>query len=111
MVWLTHTLHPQLDEYISRSKIVLNIHHAEDLQQQEQTRIFYLLSNGKEVVSTKSKYNIYGDLISEAETPAEMAEIIYSKLSVYDPLKEAATKYNFKQLTVDNVLKNLNINI
>jgi hypothetical protein len=109
LMWLTNIFHSQLDEYISRSKIVINIHHAENLQQQEQTRIFYLLSNGKEIVSTKSRYNIYGDLIAEAETPAEMAGIINFKLSVYDPLKEAVNKYNFKQLTIDNVFKNLNI--
>jgi hypothetical protein len=109
MMWLTHTLHPQLDEYVSRAKIVLNIHHAKELQQQEQTRLFYLLSNGKEVVSTRSRFNMYGDLVAEVETPEEMAKIINSKLSVYDPSKEAANKYNFKRLTIDNILKNLNI--
>ena len=101
--WLTHIHHPVLDEYISRSKVVLNIHHAEGLEQQEQTRIFYLLSNGKEVVSTKSKYNIYGDLISEAETPGEMADIVMKKVFEYDALKEHHTKYLFKKLSYQDV--------
>lgn len=107
IVWMAHIHHPQLDEFISRSKIVLNIHHAEGLQQQEQTRIFYLLSNGKEVVSTKSKHNVYGDLIAEAETPKEMADIINRKLAEYDPMKDAYTKYRFKQLCLPDILKKL----
>jgi len=105
IVWITHILHPTLDEYISRAKVVINIHHAENLQQQEQTRLFYLLSNGKNVISEKSRYNIYGDLVHEAETPEEMSKIIDRLIDNYDPLIEYHRKYLFKNLKYDDIFK------
>lgn len=101
--WITHIHHPVLDDYISRAKVVINIHHAEHLQQQEQTRLFYLLSNGKSVVSEKSRYNVYGDLVPEAETPQEMAEIVRQLLDSYDPLREQHRKYLFKNLKYNDI--------
>lgn len=57
---------PALDELISKSKVIVNIHQNKN-QQQEQTRITYLLSNGKCVISEKSPVNYYGDTILELE--------------------------------------------
>lgn len=102
-VWVTNIVHPDVDEFISRAKVVLNIHHANDLKQQEQARIFYLLSNGKEVVSSKSTYNIYGDLITEVESVEQLIDVVHQKVSSYDPLREAYTKYRFKNLTYEEV--------
>lgn len=101
--WIAHIHHPVLDEYISRARVVINIHHAENLQQQEQTRLFYLLSNGKDVVSEKSKYNVYGDLVPEAETPQEMAGIVNKLLAKHDTLREQHRKYLFKNLKYDDI--------
>jgi hypothetical protein len=54
----------ELDDYISRSKIVLNICPYKN-GIQAQTRIFYLLANNKCVLSEKCNRNYYGDLITE----------------------------------------------
>jgi hypothetical protein len=56
----------QLDALIARSKIVLNLHYYET-ETQEQARVFYLLINGKCVLSETSRRNYYGDMIMEAE--------------------------------------------
>lgn len=103
--WLTHVQHPELDDYVSRAKVIINVHHAENLPQQEQTRLFYLLSNGKDVVSERCKYNIYGDLIQEVDTPEEMADAVHKLLETYDPLREQHRKYMFKNLTYDDVYR------
>lgn|SRR5574343_254352 len=52
----------ELDEYISRSKIILNIHYYE-MDVQEQVRIFYLLCNGCCVVSEFNTINNFDDFI------------------------------------------------
>lgn len=52
----------KLDEYISRSKIILNIHYYE-MDVQEQVRIFYLLCNGCCVVSEFNTINNFDDFI------------------------------------------------
>lgn len=103
-VWVHNTLHPIIDTYISRAKVVINIHQFKNMPQQEQARLFYLLSNGKNVVSEKSQYNVYGDLVPEAETPAEMGIIIRSLLDDYDPLREQYIKYLFKKVKYADIL-------
>ena len=58
-----------LDSYMARSKIILDLHvgHNVDVPKiQKQTRIYYALSNGKCVVSEESIRNYYGDLITES---------------------------------------------
>lgn len=67
-----------IDEYIARSKIVLNIHPHEH-HRQEQTRISYLLHNNKCVISEKSNINYFSDLIVEAE-PDKFLEVICDTL-------------------------------
>lgn len=69
-----------LDEYISESKIIINLHYYES-QIQEQVRIFYLLINNKCVISQKSKKNYFGDLIHEFENEQEMISKIDNLLS------------------------------
>lgn len=51
-----------LDEYIARSKIVLNLHSFHD-NRQEQVRMFQLVSNGCCVVSEFSEVNHMGDSV------------------------------------------------
>lgn len=55
----------ELDNYIQRSKIILNIHYYEP-NRQEQARMFYLLCNNKCIVSETSIINYYSDCIVEA---------------------------------------------
>lgn len=53
-----------LDHYIARSKIILNMHAFDD-QAQEQVRMLRPICNGKMVLSEHSKHNFYGDAIVE----------------------------------------------
>lgn len=53
-----------LDEYIKRSKIILNIHISEH-SKQEQVRMYYPVINGRCVLSEKSPRNYMGDSIIE----------------------------------------------
>lgn len=55
----------ELDKYIERSKVILNIHAFEPYHRQEQQRIFYLLINGKCVLSEVSQLNHFGEMIVE----------------------------------------------
>lgn len=59
-------LNKKLDEFIARSKIVLDLH-TEDRGIQKQSRIFYCLINNKCVLSEKSNFNFFGDLIIETK--------------------------------------------
>jgi hypothetical protein len=52
--------------YISRSKIVLNVHYYH-VSRQEQARIFFNLINGKCIVSEPSPTNYVGNLIKECD--------------------------------------------
>jgi hypothetical protein len=64
---LTHTDGEKLDEYIARSKIIIDLHTEGDDKIQKQSRIYYALINNKCVVSQKSKRNYFKDLIIEPE--------------------------------------------
>lgn len=55
----------KLDEFIARSKIVLDLH-TQDGGRQKQSRIYYSLINNKCILSEKSNINYFGDLIIEA---------------------------------------------
>ena len=68
----------RLDEFISRSKIILNLqpHKQENGEdRQSQVRIYYPLINGKCVVSEKSKRNYFGNSILEFTNYQEFGEI------------------------------------
>lgn len=69
-----------LDEAISNSKIVLNLHFYES-SIQEQVRLFYLLNNNKCVVSEKSKKNYFGDLIYEYENYNDLERLLSNLLN------------------------------
>lgn len=60
------------DELTSRSKIILNIAPYQGSRQQ-QTRIFYDLINNKCVLSEKTSYNYFDDLIVEYEHSDDLA--------------------------------------
>jgi hypothetical protein len=62
-IWNVHD--KELDEYIGRSKIILNMNPYSGNCRQQQTRIFYNLINNKCVLSEKSAINYYGDMIVE----------------------------------------------
>lgn len=99
-----------LDDFISRSKIVLDLSNDGYLHQrlQKQTRIFYALINNKCVISEKSDKNYFGNLITEVNIDEDLLELgniindyIYNKkwkeyLNVSD---------KFKQMTENNVIK------
>jgi len=73
----------RLDEFISRSKIILNLqpYKLEDGEdRQSQVRIYYPLINGKCVVSEKSKRNYFGNSILEFTNYQEFGEIIMDLL-------------------------------
>jgi len=55
-----------LDDYISRSKIILNCHYYET-DVQEQVRIFYPLCNGSCVVSEHNEFNNFDDSIFDVK--------------------------------------------
>lgn len=57
----------ELDKYIARSKIILNMHAFDD-QAQEQVRMLRPVCNGKMVISEHSKHNMYGDAIIEFDS-------------------------------------------
>ena len=55
----------KLDEYISRSKIILNIHAFEPYNRQEQVRMFYNVINKRCVISETTQVNHMGSSIIE----------------------------------------------
>jgi hypothetical protein len=65
-VFLSNFLESELDEFIGRSKIILNLN-AHDNDKQKQSRIFYAVINNKCVVSEKSRVNYFDDLIKESD--------------------------------------------
>ena len=65
-VFLSNILGDQLDDFIGRSKIILNLN-AHDNDRQKQSRIFYPIINNKCVVSEKSGVNYFEGLIEEVD--------------------------------------------
>jgi len=74
IVWLYRTPYSFQDEMIARSKIVLNLNPYEGECRQQQSRIFYLLTNNKCVLSEKSNRNYYGNSIIEFEGYQDMGD-------------------------------------
>lgn len=68
IVWLYGIDYEHLDEYINRSKIILNLHISEPYNRQEQVRMFYPIINGKCVVSETSQQNYLSNSIVESNT-------------------------------------------
>lgn len=73
----------RLDEFISRSKIILNLQphkQMNNMDRQSQVRIFYPLINGKCIVSEKSARNYFGNCIIEMDNPQQFGEIVMDLL-------------------------------
>jgi hypothetical protein len=66
-VYVFNTFGKKLDEYMARSKIILNLNPYDGECRQQQTRIYHSLINEKCVLSEKNKFNYYGNLICEFE--------------------------------------------
>ena len=64
-----------LDDYIKRSKIILNIHAFEPYHRQEVVRMFYPIINGKCVLSETSQWNNLEGMIVESD-PLNLASKI-----------------------------------
>ena len=79
LVWLYGVGYDKLIGYLARTKIVLNLHVSDNLQQQEQVRIFYPLINGICVVSEPSETNHFGNAI--IESPNYLADTLSDLLS------------------------------
>lgn len=74
IVWLHNITDSQLDHFIGRSKIVLNLKPYEHTVRQQQTRIYYPLINNKCVLSEKCNINYFGDNIYEFDSIPELHE-------------------------------------
>jgi hypothetical protein len=64
----------KLDEFISRAKIILDLH-SNDHRKQKQSRIFYSLINNKCVLSETSNFNYFKDLIIESNAQNMVSSI------------------------------------
>lgn len=65
LVWLYNHSGNDLDNFISKSKVVLNLNPHDQENRQQQTRIAHLLNNDKLVLSEKAEINYFGDSIIE----------------------------------------------
>ena len=81
-VWLVHNVtDKRLDDFIARSKIILNINPYEGPTRQQQTRIFYPLINGKCVLSEASEINYFGLNINQFSNFKNLGEALRNLLS------------------------------
>ncbi len=71
----------KLDEFIGRSKVILNINPYEGETRQQQTRIFYSLINDKCVMSQRSTRNYFGNCIVEFDDFQDFGDKILNLLS------------------------------
>lgn len=102
-VCLNHVWGENLDHFISRSKIVLNLNTHDGDNRQQQTRIFYALTNNKCVVSEKANRNYFGDLINEFSSAQELILLLGDLL--HDDKWKTYTKTNFSGYS--NTVRNL----
>jgi len=100
-----------LDEFIGRSKIILDLQdNYKFLKEQKdyiqkQSRIYYALINNKCVISEKSKRNYFGDLITECNG-SDILTIIRHLLD-NDKWKEYSNvSERFKQTTINDMISN-----
>jgi len=94
----------KLDEYISRSKIILNLH-SYAAHRQEQVRMFYPVINNKCVISESSEFNYFGNSIVEVPMTSLIFTISqYIQYGWWKAQGESAAE-NFKKLS--NNFKNV----
>ena len=100
VVWNMNNV--QLDELISRTKVIVDLQTKFSHNIQKQVRIYHALSNDKCVVSEKSKRNYFGDLIIESERdnlPDTLLDILNRRLwkqkvkMISGKFKEYSQKY------------------
>ena len=96
----------KLQEYIARSKIILNISPYDGDRRQEQVRIFYNLINGKCVISEKAPINYYEEMVPEYVGFQGLSDTILSLLD-NDNWKKY-TNLDFKSHS-ENMRKKYNI--
>lgn len=102
-----------LDEFIGRSKIIIDLQLSDsETFIQKQTRLYYALINNKCVLSEKSHKNYYGDLIVEVNNDVD--EIL--KTAEYLISSEKWREYSnisdkFKNLTLYNMIDNAFSNV
>jgi hypothetical protein len=92
-VWLKNIVDSKLDEFIGRSKIILNLNPYDGETRQQQTRIFYALINNKCVVSQSSPINYFGDSIIEFTNPHSLNNVLQLLLS-NDAWRNKSLNYN-----------------
>jgi len=92
-VWLNHFLDSKLDDFISRSKIILNINPYSGQTRQQQTRIFYPLINNKCVVSQNSEINYFGDSIYQFSDHHSLNKVLLNLLE-NDMWKHRSPNFN-----------------
>jgi len=85
----------KIDSYIKNSKVILNLHHTEPFNRQEQPRIFYPVINGKCVLSEPSTINYFGDSIVEAplEVMGDWIKILLNEGKWKEVASKASERY------------------
>ena len=93
----------ELDKYIKRSKIILNIH-AFDENRQEKVRMLRPLCNGKMIISEHSQPSFFSDYIKEFSSVPMMNDLIweYLKLDKFKEFGEQA-RNKFKNKNSDKI--------
>lgn len=92
-VWLKNIVDSKLDEFIGRSKIILNLNPCDGETRQQQTRIFYALNNNKCVVSQASPINYFGDSIVQFTNPHSLNSVLQLLLT-NDNWRNRSLNYN-----------------
>jgi hypothetical protein len=92
----------ELDEYISRSKLIINIH-SEEIAKQEQVRMYYPVINGRCVLSEVSSTNYLGDSI--IQVPYEKMVDATIKILESDKWKPQALKCSDTYKNISNEYK------
>lgn len=100
---VVNVLHPEIDRLIEQSKVIVNIHHGDGVNQLEQPRVGYLLANGKHVVSEASAINYYNGLITEFTDTSDLIAKVYHTLVNYNVDREITIQQQFAQLTLDQI--------
>lgn len=100
----------QLDDLIGRAKIILNLHFYES-HLQEQVRLFPLVANDCCILSEKSRYNYFGDLIHEFEGDGMLPKIDHLLNDNYhsEGIGEKFRNRNFKVGAAYNTFYGLDI--
>ena len=96
---------PNMEHYISNSKVVLNLHPMEPWNRQEQVRMFFPLINGKTNISeTSQQNNMPGEII---ECPTEELTSTILRVCGSDEWRTFGlqAREKFKQRTRDYLLK------